>query len=116
MVGITPGQSDEEHPEQRSKEYDTVSDVNATFLDTEVLPIVEDRWNITPDPARRCTLGGSSGGIAAFSVAWFRPDLFGCVISWVGSFTNVSAAAPFPSSGLSKQRLRRFVEAIIIRG
>ena len=78
--------------------YDTVSDVNATFLDTEVLPIIEDRWNISHDPARRCTLGGSSGGIAAFSVAWFRPDLFGCVISWVGSFTNVSAAAPVPFS------------------
>ena len=34
--------------------------------------------------SRRCSLGGSSGGIAAFSVAWFRPDLFGNVISWVG--------------------------------
>ena len=114
MVGITPGQSDEEHPEQRSKEYDTVSDVNATFLDTEVLPIIEDRWNISHDPARRCTLGGSSGGIAAFSVAWFRPDLFGCVISWVGSFTNVSAecsrsrsvfvpSPPKHASGLSSE-------------
>jgi hypothetical protein len=27
-----------------------VSDVNATFLATEVLPIVESHWNISADP------------------------------------------------------------------
>jgi len=30
-----------------------------------------------------------SGGLAAFCLAFFRPDLFGKVLCWVGSFTNI---------------------------
>jgi enterochelin esterase-like enzyme len=95
VVGITPGRNPD-YQEQRSHEYDTVSDANATFLATEVLPLVEALWNISADPARRCSLGGSSGGIAAFSAAWFRPDLFGCVVCWVGSFTNIRGGHNYP--------------------
>jgi enterochelin esterase family protein len=29
----------------------------------------------------------SSGGIAAFNAAWYLPDVFSRVLSWVGSFT-----------------------------
>ena len=68
VVGITPGRNPD-YGEQRSHEYDTVSDVNSIFIDTEVLPIVEAEYNITSDPSRRCSLGGSSGGIGAFSVS-----------------------------------------------
>ena len=35
----------------------------------------------------------SSGGIAAFTVAWERPDEFSKVLSWVGSFTNIASGA-----------------------
>ena len=73
-----------------------VSDRNVTFLATEVLPIVEARYMISKDPARRCVLGGSSGGIAAFSAAWFRPDIFGNVVSWVGSFVNIRGGHNYP--------------------
>ena len=33
--------------------------------------------------------GSSSGAIAAFGVAWFRPDVFSKVLSNVGSFVNM---------------------------
>ena len=35
--------------------------------------------------------GASSGGICAFTVAWERPDQFGKVVSWIGSFTNIAS-------------------------
>src|SRR4051812_2835359 len=63
---------------QRGLEYDTVSDVYANFVETEVLPRVEKECNVTltKDPEARATMGGSSGGAAAFTMAWFRPDLY----------------------------------------
>ena len=35
-----------------------------------------------PSPSGRATLGCSSGGAAAFTMAWFRPDLFSRVIAY----------------------------------
>jgi enterochelin esterase-like enzyme len=46
--------------------------------------------------AQRCATGGSSGGICAFSCAFFRPDLFGKAISWIGSFTNIRGGHNYP--------------------
>ncbi|HTA18596.1 MAG TPA: alpha/beta hydrolase-fold protein, partial [Polyangia bacterium] len=40
------------------------------------------------DPQGRATLGGSSGGAASFSMAWFHPDLFGRVITYSGTFVR----------------------------
>jgi len=36
----------------------------------------------TQNPSGRATLGCSSGGAAAFTMAWFRPDLFARVIAY----------------------------------
>ena len=36
----------------------------------------------------QATLGGSSGGCAAFSMAFFRPDLFRRVLTYSGTYTN----------------------------
>ena len=94
-VFLSPGQT-EAYSEQRSLEYDTVSDANASFLCEQLLPKVESRFNVSDDPAKRCVCGLSSGGIAAFSVAWFRPEQFGCVISWIGSFTNIRGGHNYP--------------------
>jgi enterochelin esterase-like enzyme len=35
------------------------------------------------------TLGGSSGGAAALTMAWFRPDLYRRVVSYSGTFVNL---------------------------
>jgi enterochelin esterase family protein len=76
-------------PENRSREYDTVSGDYAEFLLTEILPEVERDYRITSNPDLRAICGNSSGGICAFSVAWHRPDQFRKVLSHIGSFVNI---------------------------
>ena len=57
-VFVTPGtRLDGSYPEQRSLEYDTVSDVYASFLQTNILPLVSAEYNISTDPAMRMAAG-----------------------------------------------------------
>jgi enterochelin esterase family protein len=73
---------------ERSMEYDTVSPKYAEFVEAEVLPRAEQEAGvvITKDPDGRMTLGGSSGGVAAFTMAWFHPELYHRVLSYSGTF------------------------------
>jgi len=82
----------------RSFEYDTPDGVYAKFLIDEMLPEVAKRAKISPLPENRAVVGISSGGICAFSAAWFRPDAFRKVITGIGSFTNIRAGIWFPSA------------------
>jgi enterochelin esterase family protein len=77
----------------RSFEYDTLSDQYSHFLMDEILPEVEKTVKLRHDPASRAISGSSSGGICAFTVAWDRPDSFGKVLTWVGSFVNLAPGA-----------------------
>ncbi len=93
-VGINPGTVASTLPDAkprstRSLEYDSLGDANARFLLEELLPAALKGLNVTTDPAGRAIAGNSSGGIAAFTVAWERPDSFGKVVSHIGSFTNI---------------------------
>lgn len=83
-------------PENRSFEYDTLSDDYAKFLLDEVLPPVLEKYNIDDDPERWAIGGASSGGICAFTVAWQRPDKFRKVLSHIGSFTNIRHGDTYP--------------------
>jgi enterochelin esterase-like enzyme len=76
---------------ERGLEYDTLSDRYARFIELEVMPAVQHDAKIqaaypglrfTKSAAGRATLGCSSGGAAAFTMAWFRPDLFARVIAY----------------------------------
>jgi iron(III)-enterobactin esterase len=75
---------------QRGLEYDTVDDVYAEFVEKEVVPRVEKECDLklTKDPEARATMGGSSGAAAAFTMAWFRPDLYHRVLSYSGTYVN----------------------------
>jgi len=73
----------------RSVEYDTLSDAYVRFLTEEILPEVEKTAKLRHDAAGRAICGVSSGGICAFTAAWQRPDQFGKVASFVGSFVNL---------------------------
>lgn len=75
---------------QRGLEYDTVSGLYAQFIETEVLPRIAKDYGITftTDPNARATMGGSSGAAAAFTMAWFRPDLYRRVLSYSGTYVN----------------------------
>jgi enterochelin esterase-like enzyme len=62
----------------------------ATYIDDEVLPRVEKNCNVklTKDPDGRAAMGNSSGGSAAFIMAWFRNDLYHRVLTTSGTFVN----------------------------
>ena len=53
-------------------------------------------YNISKDPERHGIGGSSSGAIAAFTVAWERPNHFRKVLSNVGSFTNIRGGHAYP--------------------
>jgi iron(III)-enterobactin esterase len=75
---------------ERGLEYDTVSGKFAEFIEAEVLPRVARDYGVafTRDPDGRATLGGSSGGAAAFTMAWFHPGLYRRVLTYSGTYTN----------------------------
>ena len=62
----------------------------AEFVEKEVLPLVESKCNVklTKDPDARATMGGSSGGSAAFIMAWYHPDLYHRVLTYSGTYVN----------------------------
>jgi enterochelin esterase-like enzyme len=100
-IFINPGKVPASEPsknarDNRSFEYDTLSDQYARFLEKEILPEVGKKCNLTKDPDQRAICGISSGGICAFTVAWERPDLFRKVLSHVGSFTNIRGGDVYP--------------------
>ncbi|MES2696453.1 MAG: alpha/beta hydrolase-fold protein [Verrucomicrobiota bacterium] len=101
-VGVTPGIVQATLPgakprPNRSFEYDSLGDTNARFILEELLPEATKGLNITTDPAGRAVCGNSSGGIAAFTLAWERPDQFRKVVSHIGSFTNIRGGHVYPA-------------------
>jgi len=92
-IFINPGKFAADGRNNRSFEYDTLSDQYARFLLEEILPEVEKTTKLRHDAAGRATVGGSSGGICAFTAAWEKPDQFGKVVSWIGSYVNLKGGA-----------------------
>jgi enterochelin esterase-like enzyme len=82
---------------ERGLEYDTMSDRFARFINDEVLPAVLNNAEIkaaypniafTEDPWGKAVMGCSSGGAAALTMGWFRPDLFRRLITYSGTFVD----------------------------
>ncbi len=83
----------------RCYEYDGVSDHNVRFLIEELLPFVAKEFDLklSTDGNDRCISGGSSGGIAAFTAAWHRPDAFSRVYAASGSFVAFRGGHEYPT-------------------
>ncbi len=102
-IFINPGHRGDAMPENRwrannrSFEYDSLTDQYARFLLEEMLPEVSKSYNLSTDAKDRAICGISSGGICAFTVAWERPDQFSKVLSHVGSFTNIRGGHVYPA-------------------
>jgi len=95
-IAIQNGGNDGKNSE-RGLEYDTMSDRLARFIRGEVLPAVLNNAEIktaypklalTGNPWGRAVMGCSSGGAAALSMGWFRPDLFRRLIAYSGTFVD----------------------------
>ncbi|MFO1044038.1 MAG: RICIN domain-containing protein [Planctomycetaceae bacterium] len=83
----------------RDFEYDGISDNKVRFLIDELLPFIakEYQLNLSTDGNDRCISGGSSGGIAAFTAAWHRPDAFSRVYAASGSWVAFRGGHEFPT-------------------
>jgi len=101
MIGafINPGHTPEQ-PEptlsewgdrttNRPTEYNSLDDKYARVVCDELMPALYKDYNISKDPDLHGIGGASSGAIAAFTVAWERPNDFHKVLSIVGSFVNL---------------------------
>jgi len=95
-IAVQNGGNDGKNSE-RGLEYDTMSDRLARFINDEVLPAVLNNAEIkaaypklalTDNPWGRAVMGCSSGGAAALSMGWFRPDLFRRLIAYSGTFVD----------------------------
>ncbi len=83
----------------RCFEYDGVNDNNVRFFDEELLPFIAKEYGLklSTDGNDRCISGGSSGGIAAFTAAWHRPQAFSRVYAASGSWVAFRGGHEFPT-------------------
>jgi hypothetical protein len=91
MIAISIGNgSGDAQGSERGLEYDTMSGKYAEWVESEVLPLVEQKYNVklTHDPDGRATMGGSSGASCALIMAWYHPELYHRVLSYSGTFIN----------------------------
>jgi sugar lactone lactonase YvrE/enterochelin esterase-like enzyme len=96
--GVVPAPNANAQPRyNRSYEYDGLGDRYARFLLEELLPIIGQRYNLSSDPNCRAIGGSSSGGIAAFTVAWHRPDAFRRVFSSIGTYVGLRGGDVYPT-------------------
>ncbi|MCA9159136.1 MAG: enterobactin esterase [Planctomycetales bacterium] len=96
VIAVENGGNDGKGSE-RGLEYDTMSDRFARFINDEVLPAVLNNADIravypniafTDNPWGKAVMGCSSGGAAALTIGWFRPDLFRRLITYSGTFVD----------------------------
>ena len=107
-VFVNPGVVYDEEGEvvryNRCKEFDSTDDLFVQFLEQEVLAKVEGMRTLSGktimlsnDANDRAITGASSGGIAAFTAAWNRPDLFSRVYTTVGTFVAMRGGHEYPA-------------------
>jgi enterochelin esterase-like enzyme len=80
----------------RPTEYNSLDDKYARVIVDELMPVLYKDYNISRDPERHGIGGSSSGAIAAFTVAWQRPNEFRKVLSNVGSFVDLRGGNAYP--------------------
>ena len=72
-------------PGQRLVEY-ADNPAHTRFLSDELVPWLEARYPLLPDPASRGLMGASFGAVASLAAAWRHPGRFGRLLLLSGSF------------------------------
>jgi enterochelin esterase-like enzyme len=88
----------------RRIEYNSLDDKYARVITEELMPVLYKEYNISKDPQMHGIGGSSSGAIAAFTVAWERPNDFRKVLSNVGSFVDLRGGYVYPERVLASER------------
>jgi enterochelin esterase-like enzyme len=111
--GVFEERDDPDARKNRNAEYDAFDDRYVTFLLEEVVPLAQQHCTLTDDPDRWAICGGSSGGNAAFTAAWLRPDRFRRVVAFLSSFAQMPGGNPYPAllPTVPRKPLRVFLQA-----
>jgi len=112
MIGISIGNGGgDAQGSERGLEYDTMSGRYAEFVESEVLPLVEQKAHVklTQDPDGRAATGYSSGGACALIMAWYHPEWYHRVLAYSGTFVNQQ----WPSSAQTPHGAWEFHENLI---
>ncbi len=88
----------------RPTEYNSLDDKYARVITEELMPALRKDYNISKDPEMHGIGGSSSGAIAAFTVAWERPNEFRKVLSNVGSFVNLRGGHVYPEKVIASEK------------
>jgi enterochelin esterase family protein len=83
---------------------------HATFVTEELLPMLESRHAVAPEPARRVLMGASLGAVASLSTAERAPHAFGGLVLKSGSF--VVDRRKLAARGDVFRRVNEFVEGL----
>jgi enterochelin esterase-like enzyme len=81
---------------------------HAAFVAGELVPTLEERWALAPEPTRRVLMGASLGAVATLSIADRMPHAFGGVVLKSGSF--VVDRRKLASRGELFRRVHEFVD------
>jgi enterochelin esterase family protein len=103
-VFVDPGKFIADGSSNRQAEYDPIDDRYARVIVDELLPRIYAGYNISRDPDRHGIAGWSSGAIAAFTVAWQRPDDFRKVLSGIGTFVDLAGGHVYPERVRASER------------
>jgi enterochelin esterase-like enzyme len=113
MIGafIEPGVVAADGRSIRQEEYDTLGDRYSNVIVNELMPVLYKEYKISRDPDQHGFAGWSSGAIAAFTVAWERPDQFHKVLSGIGTFVDLRGGYVYPEKvrAAEKKPIRIFM-------
>ena len=106
MIGafIDPGVQVADGRSIRQDEYDALGPQYSKVIVDELLPALYKDYKISRDPERHGIAGWSSGAIAAFTVAWERPDQFHKVLTGIGTFVDLKGGYVYPEKVLAGEK------------
>mgnify|MGYP002629922414 CR=1 FL=1 len=96
----------------RTNEYNPPNENYGRVIVEELMPALQKEYNISTNPDQHGIMGSSSGGCAAFATAWFRPNHFRKVITFVGSYTDIRGEHIYPElvAAAEKKPIRIFLQ------
>lgn len=102
IVGVSVDRS------KRTSEYSATgsrNDAYKRFFTEELLPYIEERYPVRPDPASRVLAGDSLGGTVSLHLALDHPDVFPQVLALSGAFFQPTLDQIAASQSLSWLRI-----------
>jgi enterochelin esterase-like enzyme len=103
-VFLDPGRLAADGSSVRQQQYDPPDDRFSQVIVDELLPRIYEDYRVSRDPERHGIAGWSSGAIAAFTVAWQRPDQFRKVLSGIGTFVDLAGGHVYPELVADSER------------